>query len=160
MRGFWIVTTVTVILFAVALVWANNDPHAPFLILVFLSGSLGALIREHLEVRRLIRSSAEDLDSHLPVVLFSPITGGVLAVVAALLLASGFIGGRLFPDFVGMDHPFTNMRDLQRGLGLRTQADAVKLLIWGIVAGLSERFVVERLHQLAAGRPRPRSRMR
>jgi len=156
MRGFYTVTVLTILLFLGSLVWSNIDPDAPFLLLVLLSGSIGALVREHLFVRELMRTGSTKADQYLRTVIFSPVTGGLLAILAGALFASGLIQGGLFPAFTGLECTFVDMYRLQRDIGLGTNGDLFKLLIWSAIAGFSERFVVSRIEGLIGSSSGPR----
>jgi hypothetical protein len=151
LRNFYIVTVITLLLLIAAMAWLNNDPDAPFLPLVMMLGALGALVREHIHIRQLMRAEDPHLEKHLKVVVFSPVTGGLLALIGGALVASGLIEGDLFPRFTGMGDAFADTQTAFQGIGLETNRDLLKLVVWSILAGFSERFVVGQMRRLTAG---------
>jgi hypothetical protein len=111
---------------------------------IFAVGVVGGVVGLQ---RRLKQMSDDDLTllaNSWVYVCLSPLTGGVLAVVTYIFFVSGMLKGELFPEFVPDDPSSGN-------IGLRvlfavhcaTGADYGKALLWGFVAGFSERFATD-----------------
>ncbi|MEO1085820.1 MAG: hypothetical protein AAFY88_16400 [Acidobacteriota bacterium] len=144
LRAFHAVTAVTLALFTGMLVWMNSAADAPLLVFVFLLGALGALLSEHLQVRRALKGAESLADVSTRVVLFSPVTGGILALAFVAVLASDLLQGDLFPSFKALDATFTSSYDLLRSFAPSTNTDFFKLCFWSSAAGFSERIVTQR----------------
>ncbi len=151
MRAFHVVTAMTLLAFAGMFVWMNSDRSAPLLCLVFLLGSLGALLSEHLQLRKAIKNSASLSNVSKRIVLFSPVTGGILALAFIAIVASGLLRGELFPAFDNLDQSFTSSVDLFRGFRPSTNTDFFKLAFWSIAAGFSERIVTKQFQKAPEG---------
>lgn len=75
-------------------------------------------------------------------IYISPFLGGVFANLLFLLFASGLLTGPLFPTIAPGERFF--------GIaGPVSGAELAKLLIWCFIAGFAEKFVPDRLEQLA-----------
>lgn len=150
LRNFHIATGVTLASLVVYLWWLSaGGKRFALLLSVFLLGSLGALLSEHLQLRKAIKSSSSISRSATRIALFSPITGGILSVAFMTILGSGLLRGDLFPAFERLDADFEDINSFLRGFKLCTNQDFIKLCFWSISAGFSERIVTQRFGSLA-----------
>jgi hypothetical protein len=88
------------------------------------------------------------------IILVSPISGGIFAVVLYAMFAAGVVTGAIFPAIYAGPGPdaMTHVMDLRtflRSAGPASGADLAKLIVWSFVAGFAERFVPDVLTRLA-----------
>jgi hypothetical protein len=84
-----------------------------------------------------------------------PIYGGLFALVLYVILLSGIISGKFFPQFstpsltgpVTKDYFISFFRDTYPASG----EDLAKLILWCFIAGFSERFVPQIINDVALG---------
>jgi hypothetical protein len=153
MHVIYYVSGVVVIALLASLAWVNNDPKAPFLVLILACGAMGAVVREHVD----LRSNVNDPRAAVSVG-FSPVMGAIVALVLMALFLSGLISGDLFPKFVGTDRAFETPQAVFRGgVTLVSNSDFYKMIAWSILAGYSERFVLSKLDALTSGSKLQRS---
>ena len=116
----------------------------PSALAVFIVGLIGGFVGLQ---RRLKGMADEDLTllaNSWVYVCLSPLVGGILAVIIYILFVSGILQGHFFPKFVP-DDP----NEKQKGLALLfavhgENAEAYgKMILWGFIAGFSERFVTD-----------------
>lgn len=146
-RAFYVVTAAVLLSLAAILAWMNNSREAPLLVFIFVLGSMGALLSEHIHLRRALKSTAGRSQAAAGIVLFSPITGGILSISFISIMAAGLVQGDFFPEFKTLDKSFSSAYDLLRSFSPRTGEDFFKLCFWSIAAGYSERLVVQRLYK-------------
>lgn len=139
-----------------SLFWVNNDPEAPFIVLIFTFGAMGAVIRELVAIRSKQISDKSSLGSTASA-WFSPIIGALLSLVLAALFLSGLVSGDLFPKFVNTEQEFESAKSVfQSGMNLKSNSDFYKMIAWSIIAGYSERFVLSKLEGFTKGtKPKP-----
>jgi hypothetical protein len=122
--------------------------------MVFAAGATGGLLSLQRRLQSL-PSYGESLSDLVELsgrmtVRFTPIIGGVFAIVLFLIFASGLAGGgSLFPTL----QPRTNVSDFQtfiEHLEPDNTFDWGKLLVWSFIAGFGERFVPDTLDRLIA----------
>jgi Flp pilus assembly protein protease CpaA len=139
-----VVLTVLLCIIVPASFYVLYQGDVPTALAIFAVGVVGGVVGLQ---RRLKQMSDDDLTllaNSWVYVCLSPLTGGVLAVVTYILFVSGMLQGELFPQFVPDDPS-------NRNIGLRvlfavhcaTGADYGKALLWGFVAGFSERFATD-----------------
>lgn len=111
---------------------------------IFAVGVIGGFVGLQ---RRLKKMSDDDLTllaNSWVYICLSPLTGGFLAVVIYILFLSGMLQGELFPKFA----PDT-FHEGDKGLPVlfsvhcAAPADYGKALLWGFIAGFSERFATD-----------------
>lgn len=157
-------TIAMIVLIAVPLVLSYNgqgsgDP--PVFVLVILAGALGAFFSA---LARLY--GFEDLPvalmqpdigtwGRLSLVIYSlvpPLTGAIGAAVIYMLFAAGFVKGDLFPTFIcKADGPgaCNGLQKFMQSYGPAQASDYAKALLWGFVAGFSERLIPDALQTFA-----------
>jgi hypothetical protein len=122
--------------------------------MVFAAGATGGLLSLQRRLQSL-PSYGESLSDLVELsgrmtVRFTPIIGGVFAIVLFLIFASGLAGGgSLFPTL----QPKTDVSDFQtfiEHLQPGNTFDWGKLLVWSFIAGFGERFVPDTLDRLIA----------
>ena len=102
MRAIHYSSIVVIVILLGSLYWVNNDPEAPFIVLIFTFGAMGAVIRELVASRTKQNSDESSLGSTANA-WFSPVMGALLSLVLAALLLSGLVSGDLFPKFVNTE---------------------------------------------------------
>jgi hypothetical protein len=119
--------------------------------LVFAAGSIGGVLSLQRRIQSLPRhgESLSDLVelSGRMTVKFTPIIGGIFAVVLFLVFQSGLVEGALFPKF-----PPQAVANFVDFIGLRPASGTEwgKLLVWSFIAGFAETFVPDTLDRLIA----------
>jgi len=116
----------------------------PTALAIFTVGVVGGVVGLQ---RRLKTMSDDDLTllaNSWVYVCLSPLTGGILAVVTYILFVSGMLQGELFPHFVP-DDPTNSEIGLPVLFKVHcaTGGDYGKALLWGFIAGFSERFATD-----------------
>jgi hypothetical protein len=132
----------------------------PTALAIFTVGVVGGVVGLQ---RRLKRMSDEDLmllANSWVYVCLSPLTGGILAVVIYILFVSGMLKGGLFPEFAPVDDPTKSEIGLPVLFKVHPLAagDYGKALLWGFIAGFSERFatdIISRFESNAASENKP-----
>jgi len=116
----------------------------PSALAVFIVGLIGGFVGLQ---RRLKGMSDDDLmllANSWVYVCLSPLVGGILAVIIYIFFVSGILQGDFFPKFVPDDPD-----EKQKGLAMlfavhgQTAGDYSKMVLWGFIAGFSERFVTD-----------------
>jgi hypothetical protein len=121
--------------------------------MVFAAGATGGLLSLQRRLQSL-PSYGESLSDLVELsgrmtVRFTPIIGGVFAIVLFLVFASGLASSTLFPTLP----PKTNVSDFAtfiEHLQPENTLDWGKLLVWSFIAGFAERFVPDTLDRLIA----------
>jgi hypothetical protein len=152
------VATLVAIGVLVGVYWFNNSPSIfPF---VIGAGVLGALFSSLLRLY-----DYEDLPKalmgeglglgHFSLVIYAlvPLVVGAIAAAAVYLACmSGLLQGDLFPTFechLGKDM-CSKLKDWAQEYGPMGPQNYAKAIVWGFIAGFSERFVPDLLQNLAA----------
>ena len=116
----------------------------PLAFAIFTVGVVGGFVG----LQRRLKSMSDDdltlLANSWVYVCLSPLTGGILAVVIYILFISGMLKGELFPEFAPED-PTKNEIGLSVLFKVHclTAGDYGKALLWGFIAGFSERFATD-----------------
>lgn len=121
--------------------------------MVFAAGATGGLISLQRRLQSL-PSYGESLSDLVELtgrmsVRFTPIIGGVFAIVLFLIFASSLASGTLFPTLP----PRANVSDFKtfiEHLQPENTLEWGKLLVWSFIAGFAERFVPDTLDRLIA----------
>jgi hypothetical protein len=159
LAGFWVIEFLLSLLKLNTI--ADSFHYGDAWSLVFIAGAIGGVLSLQRRLQSLPRhgESLSDLVelSGRMTVKFSPIIGGIFAVVLFLVFASGLVQGALFPQL-----------DTQSGVSnfvtfiQRVQPTSIinwgKLLVWSFIAGFAERFVPDTLDHLIARSERSRSK--
>ncbi len=127
--------------------------HVPLILAVFTAGFLGGVTSSH---HRFVSKKPEDLDelydkrpARLIVQSYvSPAVGGIFALVLNFMWMGRLIEGSLFPAFVNLDGPYKGLTGLFEAT-LKTNMDAARALVWGFIAGFSERLLPSLIDGLA-----------
>ncbi|MCP4432305.1 MAG: hypothetical protein GY806_15120 [Gammaproteobacteria bacterium] len=150
MRSVIITLVIVFICVILSLAWVNNDDKAPFLILVVTFGALGGVIRETLSSRQKLLEGKSLSNNEILLVYLSPLFGAVLAVSFVAILLSGFLSGDLFPKLENVDGEFESVKKvLKGGVTLATNADFYLMIVWSIISGYSEKFVVSKFDSVS-----------
>jgi len=136
-----------------ALLWINNDPDAPFLILILTFGALGGVFREYIEFRSRDFEKDKLKQREASIICFSPLIGGFMALIFMSLLLSEVISGSIFPNFLHTESAFESAQSVLRGgVKLATNADFYKMIAWSLIAGYSEKFVLSKLNAIVSNK--------
>ncbi|MCW1840579.1 hypothetical protein [Prosthecomicrobium hirschii] len=148
----------------------SNAAIAPsFLLVVAASGALGALFSSLFRLYHyedLPRIFSDENMPKLPLSHFiiyglvPPFIGFVAATVLYLLFAADLISGSLFPKFrcaIGSNdvQSCKSFEDLMEYFSPASAIDYARALIWGFVAGFSERLVPDHLRNFSLARTTP-----
>jgi len=133
--------------------------EAPQLIVfVFFAGALGGITNTYQRLKSMPLDEPErSVFSNLIAVTqvyATPMVAGTFAVVAYALFASGLLEGTLFPSFSGGSELYKDLNSVFDGMSPSTAADAAKAIIWGFVAGFSEKMIpniLDKMGEDAAG---------
>ena len=151
MRLIYIVVSITVFVLLAALLWVNNDPKAPFIILILTFGALGGVFREYIGLRSRDLEKEKLKQQEISMICFSPLIGGFVALVFMSLLLSEIISGSIFPQFLHTESAFESAQSVLRGgINLATNSDFYKMIAWSLVAGYSEKFVLAKLNSIVS----------
>ncbi|WP_395341429.1 hypothetical protein PN836_019220 [Ningiella sp. W23] len=144
-----IVAFAVIVIAVIAYIHANNTNDASILQLTIPLGMLGAVLREYAAFVKQ-DSPSEKAPS---VFVFSVIIGGILSLILTLLFASGLLAGQIFPNLTGGDDTVSSIQSaLRGGAGVATNADLYKLLLWALIAGFADNFVLNKLSNLTTVR--------
>jgi hypothetical protein len=146
----------------IILVGADRDQPAfdkiTILPVVAISGTLGAFVSA---LRRLYsfqdifpvsRYSGLLKNSNLYVVAYSsipPLVGFIAATVLYIVFASEILKGAMFPTFTCEIDKCEHFLDFLRHWRPAQPTDYAKAIVWGFIAGFSERFVPDILNRLS-----------
>lgn len=128
----------------------NSAGGVPTALAVFAVGIIGGVVGLQ---RRLKKMSPDDLmllANSWVYVCLSPLVGGILAVVTYVFFVSGVLRGTFFPEFEPDPAPLPD--GLARLFAVHgvTAADYGKMLLWGFIAGFSERFATDIINRFEA----------
>jgi hypothetical protein len=115
----------------------------PFALAIFTVGVVGGFVG----LQRRLKSMSDDdltlLANSWVYVCLSPLAGGILAVVIYILFISGMLTGALFPEFTPDDSTKSAGMSVLFDFHCSTPEDYGKALLWGFIAGFSERFATD-----------------
>ena len=132
--------------FGILLLSGRFEYYSDVLMLVFFAGAVGAVVNNYFRVTRIAeneRAIAAAKQSNTVVIQMyvSLFIGGTLGFVAYGLFAGGLLQGSLFPVFKKLDDEYSGITKFLLNMGPKTNLDAAKAILWGFIAGYSERFV-------------------
>lgn len=147
---------VPVLLFMFVTICLLNEPVS-LIVVIFFSGALGGVTNNYLRLKHfpsdmgeLERTKANQLAIYQ--VWISPMIAGVFGIVLYALFASGIVSGSLFPEFKDIHLAYKDFLDLVNIPTPKARLDGAKAIVWGFIAGFSERLVpniIDRLSQEA-----------
>lgn len=133
----------------------KDSTDMKLIVVIFLAGALGGITNTYLRLK--------DVPSVTPVwdklstanlvaimqVWTTPLIAGLFGVLLYAIFASGLIKGGLFPEFNAKTPEYSNLANMFSNFTPKEQADAVKTIVWGYVAGFSERMIPNILDRMA-----------
>jgi hypothetical protein len=130
--------------------------------MVFTTGATGGLLSLQRRLQSL-PSHGESLSDLVELsgrmtVRFTPIIGGIFALVLFLIFASGLASGTLFPTLAPQD-TVSDFKSFIANLQPRGTIEWGKLLVWSFIAGFAERFVPDTLDRLIAKNENSKQRL-
>lgn len=113
---------------------------------VFGAGYLGGIINSYQRVKNLPPGEVafENKTANTIAIIqvyTTPLVSGLFALIFYALCFTGVIGGDLFPNFIGIDKHYSSILDMFDNAGPENNIDAAKAIVWGFIAGFSERLV-------------------
>jgi len=146
-RLYWHLLLGAVIAFGgltAVLLMARFGIYGEVMTLIFCSGAVGGVVNNYFRLAKLTEVEG-DQKSSTPLMItqmyVSMVIAGILAFVAYGLFLSGLVQGSLFPAFENTTQPYGGLGAMLLGLAPKTNIDAAKAILWGFIAGFSERFV-------------------
>ena len=108
----------------------------------FVFGMTGGFISVQRRLLTLPKLPLRSLAESWSYTILSPLSGGVLAIVAFAIFAGGIVEGPLFPKF---DSPMLQIQELEGLFHIHGEGPEIyaKLIFWSFVAGFSENFVLQ-----------------
>ena len=135
---------------------ARLEVYTNIMMMVFFSGSIGAVVNNYYRLSRLSKSNKinqQKLQNPAAILQMyvSLLLSGILGFVSYGLFMSGLLQGELFPKFskkIGED--YFDFYTFLISVEPATNADAAKVIVWAFVAGFSERFIPNVLDSLVS----------
>jgi len=161
---FWlfISTFLLVLITTILLLMADKDNKGridlPILPVVAIAGALGAFVSALRRIysferilpvtkfRGLLRGATLYLVAYSSI---PPLVGFIAAVVLYLVFASQLLQCELFPQFAFDSDQCHKFVDFMQNWKPHIATDYAKAIVWGFVAGFSERFVPDVLNRLS-----------
>jgi hypothetical protein len=122
--------------------------------MIGLAGAIGAIVNNYQRISRLsqqpeaVQAAAENRVVVLQLYI-TPLIGARFAMLLWATFFSGLVTGALFPNIGGASGTYTGFHDLFKNATPCTNADAMKGVFWGFVAGYAEKYVPNILDRLA-----------
>lgn len=132
---------------------AGSGSGFSLIVFVFFAGAVGGITNTYIRLKNMPIETLQ----HSPLsniiaisqVYATPIVAGTFAIVAHALFASELLNGALFPTFAKGGSDYTNLGVMFHSYKPETYADAAKMIVWGFIAGFSEKMVPNILDRLA-----------
>jgi len=123
------------------------------IVFVFFAGALGGITNTYMRLKNMPIEALKqnDLSKLIAIsqVYATPMVAGTFAIVAHVLFASGMLEGALFPKFSDSSTNYNNLNAMFNSYKPATYADAAKMIVWGFIAGFSEKMIPNILDRLA-----------
>lgn len=140
---------------------SGNKVKAPILFVVVTAGALGGFVSclrrlykfEDIFPKRDYAVLFRKLNIYLLAYSTIPsLIGMVPSVVVYLVFAAGMISGPIFPEFdcADINADCTTFPNFLRNWSPECPQDYAKVIVWGFMAGFSERFFVDILNQFVS----------
>ena len=144
------------ILWGAVILFCDQRLQAPFLP-IFITCLFAGILGGFISALRRMQSISDDSDSVIVIqgiagadfwLWFSPMLGGVFAVVALLFFLSGLIGGTIFPQFEQAPGDLAGHWRFWTTLVPHSHGDYAKLFLWCFIAGFAERLIPDMIDRL------------
>lgn len=151
---FHLAMTVSVVIVALVMALVMFRDNISLIFLIFMTGYAGGIISTYLRVKD-VPAGTTQLDNPtanriaILQVYVSPLVSGFFGLVFYALCLTGIISGSIFPDFDGLDTQYQSVWCMFQVVQPAMQVDAAKAILWGFVAGFSERLVPNVLDKMA-----------
>jgi len=123
------------------------------IVFVFFAGALGGITNTYMRLKNMPLEALKqnDLSKLIAIsqVYATPMVAGTFAIVAHVLFASGMLEGALFPNFAEGSTHYDNLNAMFDSYKPQTYADAAKMIVWGFIAGFSEKMIPNILDRMA-----------
>ena len=147
----------------ISIILLYEDNKLPVVIVVILAGFAGGFVSSLTRVQQFKKFFPEEAYDELKnvsrfkVIVFSlipPLVGGIAAIVLYGIFSAQMLSGNLFPNFEYYDINATKENFIQTVSVWRPAeaTDYIKSIVWGFIAGFSERFVPSILDGFANGK--------
>lgn len=146
-RLYWHLLAGAVIAFgslAAVLLLARYKVYGEVMTLIFCSGAVGGVVNNYFRLAKLTEVEGDQKASNALMITQMYVTiviAGILAIVVYGLFLSGLVQGSLFPEFENSTQSYGGLTQMLLGMAPKTNLDAAKAILWGFIAGFSERFV-------------------
>lgn len=130
---------ILVIAFLTSLVGKAGGEQFPKVYFLLTAAILGALVNQ--PFRNTEENAIKGPSLLILYLAWKCAVASVFAIVANLIFISGVISGELFPEFAGTSMNYVDIVQWALVVDPKTNADMAKMLIWGFVAGYSEKLI-------------------
>ncbi len=148
-----LVIGVLLYLFSQRAMASDAGQQLSLIVFVFFSGMVGGISNTYMRLQSMpVEAPGQSRLARIIAisqVYATPMVSGAFAVVAQALFASGLLSGSLFPTFMDGSAEYQGLNQMFTHYRPATQADAAKMIVWGFIAGFSEKMIPNILDRLA-----------
>ena len=142
---FHISITVAIVIITMLAALVLGRESTSLIFLIFLAGYTGGIINSYLRVKVLSVEEIQlkSIGNRLAIiqVYVSPLVSGIFGLVFYGFCLTNLVAGGLFPSFSGLEKNYESIYQIFIDVKPAAQIDAIKAILWGFIAGFSERLV-------------------